>query len=255
MKWDFTFSERDTTQRYRNYHRSSSHAPLMQMRKAPRREYEVRDLDSNGKRVKWHMDPGRFDQAGGKTFADVMKNRRTSWNFGERDVTEEELKELLLFSFGISEPLERKRTYPSGGQFYSLEIYLLPTIRSVASGLLEEKVYKLNVNEGTLVEMEDLDLAKLPLLSASTDVGFFSLKEAQCVVVLVGNDRDLSVKYMDLSYRIMLLEAGHMAQNFLLTCTSLGLSSVPLGGFHEGEIKNMLQLTDDKMVLYTLLGG
>ncbi|MHC8520528.1 hypothetical protein ACPJHQ_03710 [Rossellomorea sp. H39__3] len=107
MKWDFTFSAGDTTQRYRNYHRSSSHAPLMQMRKAPRREYEVRDLDSKGKRVKWHMDPGRFDQAGGKTFADVMKNRRTSWNFGERDVTEEELKELLLFSFGISEPLEK----------------------------------------------------------------------------------------------------------------------------------------------------
>jgi SagB-type dehydrogenase family enzyme len=225
------------------------------MRKAPRKEYTVKNLDSKGQRVKYKVDPQNFQRSSGKSFVEVLRERRTSWLFDGADLGEEDFKEILLYSFGISKEEERKRTYPSGGQFYSIEIYILPTRRSVESGLLEEKVYKFNVNSNEVVEMADIDLTQINQISASTDVGFFSLENAQFAVVLVGNDKDLAEKYMELSYRIMLLEAGHMAQNLLLSCTYKGISSVPLGGFHENEIKKLLHLPKEKMVFYTVLGG
>lgn len=41
----------------------------------------------------------------------------------------------------------------------------------------------------------------------------------------------LVAKYGDRGYRYALLEAGHMAQNILLTCTALRRAAVPIGGF------------------------
>ncbi|MGF2614466.1 SagB/ThcOx family dehydrogenase [Rossellomorea vietnamensis] len=255
MKWNFSFDLQGTKRKYEELHKVSRHAPRIQMRKAPRKEYTVKNLDSIGKRIKFKMDPDLFEKSSGKSFVQVLKQRRTSWIFKGEDLGAEDFKEILLYSFGISEQDERKRTYPSGGQFYSIEVYILPTRRSVNSGLLEEKVYKFNVNSNEVVEMENIDLTYIDGISASTDVGFFSLEDAQFAVVLVGNDKDLAEKYMELSYRIMLLEAGHMAQNLLLTCTYKGISSVPLGGFHENQIKKLLHLPKEKMVFYTILGG
>ncbi|MDM5302499.1 SagB/ThcOx family dehydrogenase [Bacillus subtilis] len=255
MKWDFSFNLDDTRNRYRNYHRASSHSPLMQMKKAPRREYEVKNLDSVGKTVKFKIDPNMFNDPSNMSFKEVIKNRRTSWSFAGKDLTEGHFKELMLYSFGISNEKEKKRTYPSGGQFYSIEIYMIPTKRTVATGLFDEKVYKFNVNRYEIVEMGEVNIDSIDRISASTDVGLFSLEQVQFIIFLVGNDKDLSIKYMDLSYRIMLLEAGHMAQNFLLSCTFMGINSVPLGGYHESEIKEILNLPKNQMVLYTLLGG
>ncbi|MBO1912196.1 nitroreductase family protein, partial [Microvirga sp. 3-52] len=136
-----------------------------------------------------------------------------------------------------------------------IEIYILPTKRTLNSGLFASNVYKYNVYSNEIVEMGLFNVDALNKISASTDVGFFTLDECQFVIVLVGNDKDLAKKYLDLTYRIMLLETGHMAQNFLLACTALEISSVPVGGFHEREIREMLGLSQDQMVLYTLLGG
>jgi len=255
MKWKLSFNQRETTKKYREYHRSSSHDPFLQMKKAPRRDYEVKDLDSPNRPVKYKVNPELFEEDTNKDFLDVLRERRTSWVFTEEPLSEKDFKRIILYSFGISEGEEKKRTYPSGGQFYSIEIYILPTKRSIESKLLDPLVYKYNVNSNEIVEMGEFNPEKINRISASTDVGFFSLEDCQFIVLLVGNDKDLAKKYLDLSYRIMLLETGHMAQNFLLACTALNRSSVPLGGFHESEIKKILGLSEDKMVLYTLLGG
>ncbi|MBP3038193.1 SagB/ThcOx family dehydrogenase [Bacillaceae bacterium Marseille-Q3522] len=255
MKWDLSFNIADTTRKYRRYHKSSSHDPLLQMKKSPRRDYEVKNLDTPNRPVKYKIDQSLFQEPMDKSFLEVLKQRRTSWVFSEKDLSELDFMKIMLYSFGISHEEHHKRTYPSGGQFYSVEIYILPTKRTLATQLLESKVYKYNVNSNEIVEMGFFPVEDLNRISASTDVGFFTLDQCQFVVILVGNDKDLSKKYLDLSYRIMLLEAGHMAQNFQLACTALDISSVPVGGFHESVIRKMLGLSENQMVLYTLLGG
>lgn len=255
MKWDLSFKIENSKKKYREYHKTSSHHPYLQMKKSPRQDYDIKNLDTPNRPIKFTLNPKLFDYPLNRSFLEVLKNRRTSWTFSEKDVEEFTFKKVMLYSFGISHEEHRKRTYPSGGQFYSIEIYILPTPRSIKSKLFDPVVYKYNVNSHEVVALESFEVNHLNRISASTDVGFFSLDESQFVIVLVGNDKDLAKKYLDLSYRIMLLETGHMAQNFLLVCTALGLSSVPLGGFHESEIRKILKLTENQMVFYTLLGG
>ena len=254
MNWNFNFNIKDTTKIYRKYHLSSSHNPYLQMKKAPRRDYSVKDLDSQDKVVKFNLDDILHSSTDSEFLNTILK-RRTSWDFTKKDMTVQDLKEILYYSFGVSDMKEKKRTYPSGGQFYSVEIYIIPTKRMVSNRVLDSKVYKYNVNKNELVEMADVDLTKINQISASLDVGFFTLENCQFTVFLVGNDKDISIKYLDLTYRIMLLEAGHMAQNFLLVNTYFNYSTVPIGGFNEGIIKELLNIDENDMILYTLFGG
>ncbi|QXW53631.1 hypothetical protein KXY09_01670 [Bacillus velezensis] len=111
--------------------------------------------------------------------SEVLKKRRSSWVFSELDLTFEMLEQLLTYSFGISNIREKKRTYPSGGQFYPIEVYFVPTARSVDSNLLEEKVYKYNIDHQEIVEICDFNIDDLKAFSASTDVGFFLLMDVK----------------------------------------------------------------------------
>lgn len=255
MNWNWNFDTENTTDLYKFYHQTSSHNKNLQMKKAPRRDYSVNSLDTPNKKLKMKIDKKRISKSYSSTFTKILLSRRTSWDFSEKNLSTLDLMALLYLSFGISETKERKRTYPSGGQFYSIEIYIVPTKRSIESGLFEEKVYKYNVDSEEIVEMHQFDSSILNKISASLEVGFFSIDNSQLLIFLVGNDKDISKKYLDLSYRIMLLETGHMAQNFLLTSTYLGISSVPIGGFNENVIKDILKINESKMILYTLFGG
>lgn len=253
-KFDQPHSRKETL--YHIYHQNSKHTPQLQMLKAPRREYKVKSLDTVGAKTAFSVPPVKEMSPLEMPLGDALIKRRTSWKFSQTSLDKSSLKQLLSYSFGVSDEKDRKRTYPSGGQFYPIEIFFIPTERTIKNGVLEAKVYKYNVDSHEVVEICDLDVSKIDKISGSTDVGFFSFDQCQIIVFLVAEDKDIFVKYLDLSYRIILLDAGHMAQNFLLTCTALNLASVPVGGFYEDEIKRILQLENtSKMVVYTLLGG
>jgi nitroreductase len=53
----------------------------------------------------------------------------------------------------------------------------------------------------------------------------------------------------------LLLEAGHLMQNLCLLSQSLGLTTVPLGGFFERELARRLTLLESDEVLYAGVCG
>jgi SagB-type dehydrogenase family enzyme len=73
--------------------------------------------------------------------------------------------------------------------------------------------------------------------------------------VLVGDGRRVAQKYAERGYRFLLLEAGHLMQNLCLLSASLGLCTVPLGGFLERAIARRLALLDEDLVLYVGVCG
>ena len=256
VKWNFNQEAAPEKRIYKRYHRASNHSPYTQMVSAPRREYEKRNpVKQDHKKVLHIPNPEQL----GKLechLSDALLRRRTNWNFSQNNLNEEMLVSLLSFSFGITDMNNSKRSYPSGGQFYPIEIFLIPLKRVVDHTILEEKVYRYNVDFNELVEVKDIDIASLYQLSGSTDIGFFSFDDAQVLIFLVANDKLIEKKYLEFTYRLLLLEAGHMAQNFLLTSTALGLSAVPMGGFHEKVVHQFLGIEDSSyMTLYTLIGG
>ncbi|WP_128895857.1 SagB/ThcOx family dehydrogenase [Longirhabdus pacifica] len=257
FSWDFS-QQVPEKPHYRTYHYVSNQAPQTQMIAAPREKYEVADIIQPDREIYMHLPSTEEEQQHQVqlTLSDALYKRRSSWQFKGKDLSKFTLAQLLTTSFGLSHQEKGLRTYPSGGMFYSVDIYMIPTKRTINSGLMEAKVYHYNVEQKRIDVVRSLDMEHMHHISSFTDIGHFSIDDAQVVLFLVANDTNVSKKYMEYTYRILLLEAGHMAQNFLLVSTALGLSCVPLGGFHEVIVKKVLGLEQPQyMVLYTLLGG
>jgi nitroreductase len=54
----------------------------------------------------------------------------------------------------------------------------------------------------------------------------------------------------------VLLDAGHLAQNLLLVCEDLRLAAVPLGGFQDDALAELLGLDpSEEAPLYAILIG
>src|SRR4029078_10628917 len=73
--------------------------------------------------------------------------------------------------------------------------------------------------------------------------------------IIVGDWRRAEQKYGERAHRLLTLEAGHLMQNLCLLSESLGLSTIPLGGFLESDIANEIKLRPDDAVLYVGLCG
>jgi len=64
-------------------------------------------------------------------------------------------------------------------------------------------------------------------------------------------------KYGARGYRFALLESGHVVQNAVLAATALGLPALPLGGFYDRRIDELVGADglDEATVYALLLGG
>ena len=63
-------------------------------------------------------------------------------------------------------------------------------------------------------------------------------------------------KYGLRGYRFALLECGHLAQNLLLAATALDLAAVPLGGFYDRRVDQLLGLDGvNESALYMVAAG
>jgi SagB-type dehydrogenase family enzyme len=70
--------------------------------------------------------------------------------------------------------------------------------------------------------------------------------------VIVGG---LERKYGERSERFLLQESGHLMQNLCLASASVGLATVPLGGYFERDICRQFRLLATDSVLYVGLCG
>lgn len=73
--------------------------------------------------------------------------------------------------------------------------------------------------------------------------------------LMVGDESRVAAKYGARSARFLLLEAGHLMQNVCLLAASMGLVTVPLGGFFETAIAAALALPATDTVLYAGVCG
>jgi SagB-type dehydrogenase family enzyme len=63
-------------------------------------------------------------------------------------------------------------------------------------------------------------------------------------------------KYQDRGYRLILIEAGEVAQNMTLEATSLGLGACLLGGYLDNDLSGLLEIDgiDEAPLLPVVLG-
>jgi SagB-type dehydrogenase family enzyme len=173
------------------------------------------------------------------TLVEALHGRRSRRSFGSGGLTQCELATVLDAAYGVTSPAtsddpQPLRTVPSGGALYPLEVYaVLARVQEAEAGL-----YHLDPLRQAL---EVLSLGPSPLAVLKEAAIYPEIVEGCAVTLLVtGMFWRSRFKYGLRGYRFTLLEAGHLVQNVVLMCAALELAAVPIGGFYDRPVDELL---------------
>ena len=160
------------------------------------------------------------------SFGDLLARRRSERAEVLRPIPLGDLATLLAASYA-ARPRggELRRPVPSAGALYPLELYVI----GLAVTGLDPGVYHYDPFRHRLARLRPAHFAGVR--KALVDPGLADF--ASALVVVTGVFWRSRFKYGLRGYRFALLEAGHLAQNAVLAAADLDLVALPLGGFHD----------------------
>ena len=198
-------------------------AKLTRVRRSPRKVHSLADTVEL-------PDTGVPESALEQAIAD----RRSARIFSGEAVTRRELARLLRYSYGVTQPGPGHRAVASGGALYPLELY---AVTWNVEGL-EPAVYHYDPLSHRLDVVARGDF--LPSLSRCLWLDEVNAKGAALVLVITAFFVRSTIKYRERGYRMILMEAGEVAQNLSLLATSMELASCALGGFLDNELSRLV---------------
>ena len=188
-------------------------------------------------------------------FDDVAQHRVTARHFDASPMDLPQLAKVLHFSYGITRDNQDThyprpfRAVPSGGALYPLNIYAsCSRPRGCAWSLpLRPRRAKSRHPVGARRSSDHRELLFQPELAAAS----------AAVLFVSATFMRSTFKYGDRGYRFALIEAGHVAQNALLSAPALGLAGAPIGGYLDREVDRYLGLDglNESVIYMLLLGG
>jgi SagB-type dehydrogenase family enzyme len=191
-----------------------------------------------------------------ESIQDVMLRRRSSRDL-QGEMTLAELATLLGQSLGptalVQNPdagvTQALRAWPSAGGLYPLDAYVVAArVDGLTPGL-----YHYNPIASQL-ELLPARPAELILRD-----GFFwqeFVLTAAAAILLVATFERTMAKYGERGYRLVLLDAGHAAQNVLLTAEQLHLGAVAVAGFCDDSLAADLKIDGiSEAVIHTIIVG
>ncbi len=178
---------------------------------------------------------------GGVSLEESIQNRRSVRRFLNKDLSLEQIGQLLWSVQGITGD-SGHRSAPSAGATYPLEIYA-----ATRDGLYHymPQSHALEVI-ATKDVRRDLSLASF---------GQTSVSDAGVDIIICAQYSRTAALYKDRAERYVHMEVGHAAENLHLQAVVLGLVSVPIGSFDDAIIKKICRLPQDYEPLYIVPVG
>ena len=164
----------------------------------------------------------------------LVAARRSTREYAATPLRLSQLSTLLRGSYGVTgaDGPQPFRAVPSGGALYPLELYL--AAQRVES--LEPALYHFDPLRAALERIRPLGDDELAGLTPYDEL----LVPSAAVAMITAVFWRSRFKYGSRAYRFALLEAGHLAQNFLLAATALELTTCPVGGFFDRRVDALL---------------
>jgi SagB-type dehydrogenase family enzyme len=177
----------------------------------------------------------------------AIARRRSVRGYAEGQLSLSELSQLLWAAQGItSEP--GLRAAASAGATYPLEVYVI--VGAVAG--LETGIYRYDCKENRLSPVRAGDQRRA---LASAARGQSSLEDAPLTIALTAIYARTAGRYGARATRYVDMEAGHASQNIYLQAAALGLGTVAVGAFDDGEVARVLDAGKDEVPLYLMPVG
>jgi len=179
------------------------------------------------------------DRDGGATLATSLASRHSVRAFRARALDDRELGQLLWAAQGV---INGHRASPSAGALYPL------TVRVVDA----RGVWRYAPADHVVIRETDVDRRGA---IAEASHGQDAVLTAPVTLVITAEIAITATKYGARAERYVTLEAGHAAQNVLLTATALGLGAVPVGAFDDDAVRRVLGLPRAVTPLYLIPVG
>jgi SagB-type dehydrogenase family enzyme len=164
----------------------------------------------------------------------TLRQRRSVREFNRQPLTLAEVSQLLWAAQGMTSP-DGKRTAPSAGALYPLEVFVVAgNVDGLPAG-----IYRYRSGGHQLARVAEGD-KRAAISSAALEQDW--MKDAPATIVIVAVPERTERKYGRRAERYVHIETGHAAQNVQLQAVALGLGSVVVGAFDDARVKELLAL-------------
>lgn len=180
----------------------------------------------------------------GTSVEEALKKRRSARSFKKDPLTLPTVAQLLWAAQGVTNA-EGKRTAPSAGALYPLELYLIcGAVESLPAG-----VYHYRPETHTLELVEKGDKRKALYAAAGLQSAILG---SVAVLAITANYQRTTVKYGERGFRYVHMEAGHAAENVYLQAVALNVGTVVIGAFSDRQVQQVLSLPGREQPLYLM---
>ena len=176
-----------------------------------------------------------------KSIEQCIEQRRSIRSFNDKALSLQEISNILWVAQGITDNERGYRAAPSAGATYPLILYY-----ATKNGLFEY-IPKSHGIKQTMEKDLRKDIAKAALSQ-------MFIADAGMVIIITAIFENTTWRYKERGVRYVHIEVGHCAQNIHLEAVALGLGSVPVGAYHDDELKELLEL-DQEEPLYIIPVG
>jgi len=177
----------------------------------------------------------------------LFEKRKSNREFKKQPLTLEELSIALTSSKILEKDGEfERRTYPSAGARFPVELY--PIIFNVED--LEPGAYHYNILDRSLELLWEKDFKEIEKEIVSPYI-----ENCSVAIIMTSAIARSEIKYRHKAYPFSLIEAGHIGQNLSLICAEQDLGCCAIGGYIDGTLDKILDLTENEIPIYAFALG
>ena len=179
------------------------------------------------------------DTTGGKPLMQALKERQTKRSYNDKELSDQQLSNLLWAACGINRIKEGKRTAPTAMDDQEIDVYVAlksgvyiydaknHLLKAVLPGDHRSEMGKQNfVGEAPVVLVYIADYSRMSLVLSKADKDFYSATDV-----------------------------GYVSQNVYLYAASENLATVVLGWINRNEMTKILSLGKDQKILLSQCVG
>jgi len=192
---------------------------------------KMKDIDTNN--IIYLPQPAK---KGSVSIEEAINARRTLRNFSSEPLSLKQWSQILWALQGITEDKGiKKRTAPSAGALYPLDIYLVlgeNALTPPGTGVFHYLPQK--------HALESLSNKNITGKIAEASLYQYWIAQAPGMIIITAEYSRISSKYGNRGIRYAHIEAGHAAQNCFLQAESLGLAVGIVGAFDDEALIKIL---------------
>jgi SagB-type dehydrogenase family enzyme len=167
----------------------------------------------------------------------AIKHRRTIRSYLSKPLTLEQLSQIFWAAQGITGDRGYKRSAPSGGALYPMDIYGIVGDNSVKG--LKAGIYHYDPHQHAALLITEGDLRKDVAKAALSQMW---MAKAPLNLVITAEYSRITIKYGARGERYAMIEAGHIGQNIFLQAEALGLRAGIVGAFDDKDVNRVMKI-------------